>query len=55
MNKDHKLLRAVIKSILGHLSTFDVNNSSQMIDFRDLSIVDKFMMIKLLEFSKKIT
>jgi isoleucyl-tRNA synthetase len=55
VNKELKLMRGVIKSLLGYLHNFDVNSETRPYKFDDLTIVDKMMMLRLLKFSKEIT
>ena len=43
-----------MKVILGHVQSIEKNGFKEM-DFKDLTIVDKMMMVKLLDFAKIIS
>ena len=47
------MFRDVIRVLLAHLQDFDAN--TQGVSFDKLAIVDKLMMVRLLEFSRLIT
>ena len=51
INKEVKLFRLVIRSLLGYLHSCDINQNPY--SFEKLTIVDKFMMLRLLEFTKQ--
>lgn len=53
VNKEVKMFRDVIRVLLANVQKLDVNKDA--FDFDKLSIVDKMMMVKLLQFSKSIT
>ena len=53
INKEVKLFRNVIRSLLGFLHDYDINKKT--VDFNKLTLVDKMMMVKLLEYTKQVT
>lgn len=53
INKEVKLMREIFRSLLGYLHDLDVNKSK--FDFNKLTIVDKMMYLRIMEFSKELT
>jgi isoleucyl-tRNA synthetase len=53
VNKEVKLFRDILRVLLTHLQTFNLDNSMEKFDFnKNLTFVDKMMIVRTLEFSK---
>jgi isoleucyl-tRNA synthetase len=53
VNSEVKILRNVFRTLLGYLHNYDINE--KQFDFNTLTPVDKHMMVKLYDFSTKLT
>jgi isoleucyl-tRNA synthetase len=45
-------MRNIFRTLLGYLKDFDLNKD--LFDFDSLTIVDKFMFVKIVEYSTKV-
>jgi isoleucyl-tRNA synthetase len=54
VNKDHKMLRNIFRTLLGYISSDRLDVNTNQFDFNKLTIVDKFMMSLLFEFANKV-
>ncbi len=56
VNKEVKLFRDIVRVLLTHLQTYDLDLSRKNFDFnKNLTFVDKMMVVRTLEFSKDLS